>query len=450
MLKTKFKLVVLFIFLFSLFLNCGLASAAEPQMQVRDASYSAYQMKRLVLSKKSVSGAGGDTVKMIVVYQNKGLETWGEYKLTADSKQFADTSWLDEITIASSSAQVLPEKFLRLEFYFRLPLKKGDYNLQLKLQIDQGRGFEAFSLPVSVISNAQTLAVRLEREPNIRVGIAAPESNFLQFRSYEDDYKVYAGNTLLGILPVRKFAVLKFSDGQYSFSGGDLSYNGSDYLRLEPSNNPHAVFHVPNLISREAKWVDPNKKFNYYRGALEYRQGTIDKKMYIVNDLLLEDYVRGMAENSRSAPLEFVKANLVAARTYAYFSKSKYPFFDVLGNTFDQLYLGYEAEEELPNVIAGAEATRGMMVTYDNVIITTPYFGNSSGWTKSWKSVWGGANKPWLVPVRCNYDTGKRQNGHGVGMSQLDAYNRAKEERLDYEELLKYYYTGTEVERIYE
>ena len=44
------------------------------------------------------------------------------------------------------------------------------------------------------------------------------------------------------------------------------------------------------------------------------------------------------------------------------------------------------------------------VVTYNKEIITTPYFGNSNGMTKSFSSVWGGANKPWLVPVLTNYD----------------------------------------------
>ena len=203
-------------------------------------------------------------------------------------------------------------------------------------------------------------------------------------------------------------------------------------------------------LSRPAKWVRPGLSFNQYHGAMEYRTGDVDKSLYIVNDLLLEDYVKGMAENSAQASMEFLKANLTAARNYAYISIGKYSFFDVVGNTYDQLYLGYEAEQVLPNVVLAGEATRGVFVTYNGQIVTTPYFGNSNGKTKSFSSVWGGANKPWLVPVVANYDAGKRQLGHGVGMSQMDAFLRAREEGLDYISLLKYYYSGVEVEKVYE
>jgi len=44
---------------------------------------------------------------------------------------------------------------------------------------------------------------------------------------------------------------------------------------------------------------------------------------------------------------------------------------------------------------------------------------------------------------------GKRQLGHGVGMSQRDASLRAKNENLNFVSLLKYYYTDVEVEQLY-
>lgn len=424
-----------------------------------------YQIKRQILSKKSVDAVGGEVIKLIVAWQNRGATTWTEYKLSTTESQFADTSWSIADVIITGKEEVLPNEFLRRELYFRAPPQTGQQTFNFNLEIDGGKATEIVSVLVNVIASApagykipfstnttelQKSSAWIGQESRIRVGMAAPESNFIQFRSYEDDYRVFAGTEEKGILPVRKFAVIKFENGQYHFSGSDLDFSSALYIRLEPINSPHSVFHVPNLLSRTASWVGPNKYFNYYRGALEYRQGEIDKKMYIVNDLLLEDYVKGIAENSSIAPVEFVKANLVAARSYAYVSRGKYPFFDVLGNTYDQLYLGYEVESILANVQEAAVATRGVMVTYDGKVVVTPYFGNSNGSTKSWSSVWGGTSRPWLVPVVANYDAGKKMNGHGVGMSQLDAFFRVRNEGLNFIEVLKYYYTGVEVEKIYD
>jgi peptidoglycan hydrolase-like amidase len=91
------------------------------------------------------------------------------------------------------------------------------------------------------------------------------------------------------------------------------------------------------------------------------------------------------------------------------------------------------------------------MVTYNNEIVITPYFGNADTRTRSWTEVWGGKEKPWLVPVDTTYDDrdNKKLFGHGVGMSQRDAAYRADETGADFITLLKYYYTGVDVSKIY-
>ena len=92
------------------------------------------------------------------------------------------------------------------------------------------------------------------------------------------------------------------------------------------------------------------------------------------------------------------------------------------------------------------------MVLYNGTVVLTPYFANSDCRTRGWHEVWGGAVKPWLVSVKTTYDcaAGRGKKGHGVGMSQLDASARAKQEGLDFEALLHYYYTDITVERLYE
>ena len=65
---------------------------------------------------------------------------------------------------------------------------------------------------------------------------------------------------------------------------------------------------------------------NKYRGTAEFRLGEVEQKLYLVNELLLEDYVAGVAETSNNAPTEFIKANLAAARNYAYVVKASIRF----------------------------------------------------------------------------------------------------------------------------
>jgi len=89
------------------------------------------------------------------------------------------------------------------------------------------------------------------------------------------------------------------------------------------------------------------------------------------------------------------------------------------------------------------------MVTYNGAPVVTFYFSHSDGATKSWEETFGDTNRPWLQSVEAIYDTGLKMSGHGIGMSNHDASVRAAHDGWTYYQLLKYYYTGTEVEKIY-
>lgn len=429
-----------------------------------------YKVNRTILTPKKVGGViGGDSVKVIIGFQNTGEKDWSKFSLQSLTDAIASSNWDNASIVDGWEQDVIKGGFLRKTFYFRAPVKVGEYTAKFQLKInDLDLDGTVIEIPVSVVSDApanykvpafageevvtpvpETDIVttnRLGTEPRIRVGLKAP-TYFIQFRSYEDDYNIFDGSVKKGTLKKGSKGVLKIQDGVYSFDSNDLDFNATQYVRLEPVNNVHAVFDLLNL-DRPMSWVGA-EDFNRYRGALEFRQGEVDKEFYAVNDLLLEDYVAGISETHNSNNKEFIKANLVAARNYAYVHLGKYPFFDVLGSTYDQLYLGYEAELAQPNVAQAARDVRGIMMTYNNEVVTAPYFGNSNGWTKSYSSVWGGSAKPWLVPVRAEYDAGRAKFGHGVGMSQRDARLRADDLGLTFDELLRYYYTGVVVEEVY-
>lgn len=315
-------------------------------------------------------------------------------------------------------------------------------------------GLVFFALPARAVESASTteqFVPRLSEEPKIRVGVWKPQTQ-VQFVSFEDDYKIFDGDKEVGVLAKRYIGVLNYADGVYSFNGGGVNFTTNNFVRLEPMTSWRSVFLLYNY-EHYVGWKGKDN-FNKYRGALEYR---VSEKgiVYAINDVLFEDYTAGIAETSSGAPLEFIKANLVAARSYAYHTKedtNKHDsrYFDVVSTTGDQLYLGVVSEELMPRVVEAASSTRGMMVTYRGDVVITPYFAHSNGWTKSYAGVWGGTKRPWLVPVKASYDNGLRKLGHGVGMSQRDCSIRAKKEGLDYIALLKYYYTGVEVEKIYD
>jgi stage II sporulation protein D len=343
---------------------------------------------------------------------------------------------------------------------FRAPAEQGEYTARFQLTAN-GHTLDGgtLELPVTVTADApvgytaptfssattRTLIV----EPNIRVGLYKVTEP-VKFQS-PYNYEVWAGEILKGTLPANELAEIKYYDGLYTFTAQSLSFTVRDKIRLMPTDY-NGYFNLANY-DRYVSWKGA-KNFNAYRGTMEFKYSDNSGVPWVVNELPLDAYIAGIAETSNGAAMEYIKALLVAARSYAYFhmnngTPADQRTFDVVATTADQLYLGYNSEVLMPRVVQAARATFGEMVTYGGTPVVTPYFGHSDGKTRTWKEVWGGTDKAWLIPVVCKYDVGETMWGHGVGMSAQDAAYRADKDAWTYDQLLKYYYTGVAVERIY-
>ncbi len=174
----------------------------------------------------------------------------------------------------------------------------------------------------------------------------------------------------------------------------------------------------------------------------------------MINELPIEYYLKGLVETGNSDPYELQKAVYTAARTYAYVylptgTYKPERMWDV-HSVWDQVYKGYSAERSNPNGVRAVDETRGVLVTFELRPVITPYFTRSDGSTRGWKSVWGGTDKAWLKPVVTTYDAGKKMWGHGVGMSTLDAKGRIQKDGWNFEQVLKYYYTGVQLRPTYQ
>lgn len=192
---------------------------------------------------------------------------------------------------------------------------------------------------------------------------------------------------------------------------------------------------------------------NTFRAGLEVRYTGATDKLWVINELTLEQYLKGLAETSNNSPYEYQKALIIAARTYALYHinrSTKYANeqFTIRATDADQVYRGYGAEQRLPNVSHAVTETRGAIVTHNGDLAITPYYSQSDGRTRNWEEVWGGGPKPWLVGKPDPCCTGLKMLGHGVGMSARGALLMAIEGK-GYEEILKYYYTGIEIRRRY-
>ena len=141
-----------------------------------------------------------------------------------------------------------------------------------------------------------------------------------------------------------------------------------------------------------------------YRGVLELRPDTFGG-VNAINAVSLEDYVAGVVarESPSSWPAEALKAQAVAARTYAITTSKAGDGFDQYADTRSQVYGGVAAET--PSTNAAVAATRGQVVTYDGEPVTTFFFSTSGGRTENVENTNVGAGpQPHLKSVADPYD----------------------------------------------
>jgi stage II sporulation protein D len=118
-----------------------------------------------------------------------------------------------------------------------------------------------------------------------------------------------------------------------------------------------------------------------YHGSLEVRAST--GGLDAINVVELEDYVRGVVsrESPASWPIEALKAQAVAARSYAISTAAHGSTFDVFDDTRSQAYGGVGAETAKTD--QAVNATRLQVVLYAGNVAQTFFFSTSGGHTEN-------------------------------------------------------------------
>jgi stage II sporulation protein D len=140
-----------------------------------------------------------------------------------------------------------------------------------------------------------------------------------------------------------------------------------------------------------------------YRGTFTVTSdGT---KLTLVNTVPLEQYLYAVvpSEMPKTWLPEALKAQAVAARSYALAVRKTSGPFDVYPDTRSQMYGGVDAES--PATTAAVDATAGEVLSFGGRIATTYFFSSSGGRTAAVADVWKSAPVPYLVSVADPYDT---------------------------------------------
>jgi stage II sporulation protein D len=152
-----------------------------------------------------------------------------------------------------------------------------------------------------------------------------------------------------------------------------------------------------------------------------------------VNSVGLEPYLFGVvpSEVPRTWPPEALKAQAVAARSYALAKRTTGSWFDVYPDTRSQVYLGIAGEA--PSTTAAVQETAGEVVLHGGRVATTYFFSSSGGRTSAAEEVWN-EPVPYLKSVDDPYDTFSPHHRWGpfvVSAGRLDKFLKAPGRLMD-------------------
>ncbi|WP_295789764.1 SpoIID/LytB domain-containing protein [uncultured Veillonella sp.] len=162
-----------------------------------------------------------------------------------------------------------------------------------------------------------------------------------------------------------------------------------------------------------------------YRGAVKIVP-TSNGSMLVINETSLESYLYGVvpAEAVPSWPQEALKAQAVAARTYALYNmnQSVSKPYDVKPTTSHQVYSGQAGEYD--STTRAVDATKGMVMKYKGALIEAFFHSDGGGFTEDSVNVWGSV-VPYLKGVK-DYSNNSNTSAWTVNLTRSALENKLK------------------------
>jgi stage II sporulation protein D len=185
-------------------------------------------------------------------------------------------------------------------------------------------------------------------------------------------------------------------------SGKLIAYGENEKVILSTKGNGIEIL-SRNIKSKAIKIIIDEFEINQitYRGEIIAIEN-VDKIM-IINEVNIEKYLYGVVpcEMPVSAPIEALKAQAVASRSFAYFHKlNSNKEYDVDATVAFQVYGGKSAEETKST--CAVDETTDEVIVYKNNIANSVFHANCGGSTESAENVWG-YSVPYLIGIKCEF-----------------------------------------------
>lgn len=235
-------------------------------------------------------------------------------------------------------------------------------------------GSLCISTPCHAFSNSDFLRVKVNQ--NTTVG----------FRAYHS-YSIYCNNAKIN----------------YNISDGEI-FSSSIYNNTDIKLYGHSGL----ICSGKTIELRQSTENNYFElkdiDGLPYSKYPDNLKLYImngtiycINNVYMENYLKGVVplEIGSSVPLDALKAQAIAARTYAIKNINKYQSqgFDLTNDTYCQVYGGYYTSyfNSSSPIYKAVESTKGNVITYNNNLIDALFYSSNGGYTAKSEYVYGGS-----------------------------------------------------------
>lgn len=174
---------------------------------------------------------------------------------------------------------------------------------------------------------------------------------------------------------------------EVSFSIGDKTYQ-VDYLDIKSNKGI-----VQIKEGTKGTWrnyggtftIQPNSYGNYT----------------LVNKVDIETYLRGVVphEIGANVPKAAAEAQTIIARTYALRNTRRFQAdnYEMCATTHCQVYYGLTGTSPISD--QAIEATKGLVLTYNNELVDALYSSTTGGVTSYFEDVWDGESRPYLKSV---------------------------------------------------
>ncbi len=244
-------------------------------------------------------------------------------------------------------------------------------------------GICIFSLLISI-----NTILSAEKQPILRVGIFLNQTEVNI--GGDGTFKIYnlKSNNLISE-EHNKIVKLLLHDKGIEILGKGV-YSGP--IRIVPVGNTKVIVIVNGQKYR-------------YRGNMEVGIDKEYRKLNVINIIGIEEYLYGVLKKEISPrwPADVLKAQAIAARTFAIFNMNKYidKGYNICASTNSQAYGGVNHEDPLTN--RAVDETRGVIITYKGKPIDAVYHSDSGGYTENSENVWG-SSLPYLRGVKSKFE----------------------------------------------